>query len=152
MRTAIIFALCFAIGATAALIGRAAFHKPYREEPAAVHSPAKAAPAEPAGHEGMPSMGSSTPPAAAAPGLPATAAPPATAPAAPSTVPAPVSTGSPKVVNTICAICGMDVDPAIAPIAYQGQLVGFGCGACPPKFKREPDRYGPAALKNERVR
>lgn len=53
------------------------------------------------------------------------------------------------VVNTVCAICGMDVDPDIKPAAYQGKLVGFGCAACPPKFAQEPDRYGPSALRNE---
>ena len=54
-------------------------------------------------------------------------------------------------VNTVCAICGMDVDPAIKPATYQGKLVGFGCRMCPPKFAREPDRYGPAALENKIV-
>jgi hypothetical protein len=53
------------------------------------------------------------------------------------------------VVNTVCAICGMDVDPDIQPATYQGKLVGFGCAACPPKFAKDPDRYGPSALRNE---
>ena len=53
------------------------------------------------------------------------------------------------VVNTVCAICGMDVDPAVKPAVYQGKLVGFGCAACPPKFAKDPDRYGPSALRNE---
>lgn len=54
-----------------------------------------------------------------------------------------------KPVNTICAICGMDVDSSVKPASYQGKLVGFGCGACPPKFAKDPDRYGPSALRNE---
>lgn len=53
------------------------------------------------------------------------------------------------VVNTVCAICGMDVDPDIKPAVYEGKLVGFGCAACPPKFARFADRYGPYALRNE---
>jgi len=53
------------------------------------------------------------------------------------------------VVNTVCAICGMDVDPDIPPATYEGKLVGFGCAACPPKFAKAPDRYGPHALRNE---
>ena len=52
-------------------------------------------------------------------------------------------------VNTVCALCGMDVDPSLPPATYQGRLVGFGCAACPPKFARDPDRYGPHALRNE---
>jgi hypothetical protein len=53
------------------------------------------------------------------------------------------------VVNSVCAICGMDVDPDISPAVYEGKLVGFGCAACPPKFARFADRYGPYALRNE---
>jgi hypothetical protein len=52
-------------------------------------------------------------------------------------------------VNTTCAICGMDVDPSIKPASYQGKLVGFGCAACPPRFAKDPERYGPSALRNE---
>lgn len=54
-----------------------------------------------------------------------------------------------KPVNTVCAVCGMDVDPSIKPGSYQGKLIGFGCGACPPKFAKDPERYGPSALRNE---
>ncbi len=52
-------------------------------------------------------------------------------------------------INSICAICGMDVDPAVSTAMYQGKVVGFGCRACPPKFAADPDAYGPAALRNE---
>lgn len=51
-------------------------------------------------------------------------------------------------VNTICAICGMEVDPDIATAQYQGKTIGFGCAACPPKFAANPDKYGPFALQN----
>lgn len=59
---------------------------------------------------------------------------------------------APSTVNTICSICGMDVDPSIKPATYEGKLVGFGCAACPPKFAKDPDRYGPSALRNEVVK
>jgi hypothetical protein len=45
----------------------------------------------------------------------------------------------------------MDVDPSIAPATYKGKLIGFGCRMCPPKFARDPDLYGPAALENKVV-
>ena len=54
-----------------------------------------------------------------------------------------------KTVNTVCPICGMDVDPEIQPATYQGKAVGFGCKACPPKFTASPERYGPHALRDE---
>jgi len=80
-------------------------------------------------------------------------------PAAPVAPPAPVpdpnaghgATPVTATVNTVCAICGMDVDPSIKPATYQGKLVGFGCRMCPPKFAADPERYGPAALENRVV-
>lgn len=82
---------------------------------------------------------------------------PVTAPAAPQhedhsghqhagDAPAAAESGT---VNSVCPICGMDVDPSLAPATYQGKRVGFGCKACPPKFAADPDKYGPFALKNE---
>ncbi|MCS6243375.1 MAG: hypothetical protein H2172_05865 [Opitutus sp.] len=62
------------------------------------------------------------------------------------------ATAPAAVVNTICAICSMDVDPDLKPATYQGKLVGFGCAACPAKFAKDPDRYGPSALRNEVVK
>ena len=53
-----------------------------------------------------------------------------------------------KTVNTICAVCGMEVDPSLPPAMYQGKLIGFGCSACPLKFAADPERYGPHALHN----
>ena len=52
-------------------------------------------------------------------------------------------------VNSVCAICGMDVNPSIKTAVYQGKTIGFGCAACPGTFAKDPDRYGPAALRNE---
>ena len=54
-----------------------------------------------------------------------------------------------KPVNTICAICGMDVDSSIPFSTYEGKVIGFGCLKCPPKFAKEPDKYGPYFLRNE---
>jgi hypothetical protein len=58
----------------------------------------------------------------------------------------------PKPVNTICAICGMPVDPAIPTVEYQGKTIGFGCKMCPPKFKADPELFGPLYLKNEPIK
>ena len=52
-------------------------------------------------------------------------------------------------VNTVCAICGMEVNPGVPTAEYQGKKIGFGCKMCPPKFKAEPDKYGPYYLRNE---
>lgn len=54
-----------------------------------------------------------------------------------------------KPVNTVCAICGMDVDPKIPAATYQGKTIGFGCKLCPPKFAKDPERWGPLFLRNE---
>jgi hypothetical protein len=45
----------------------------------------------------------------------------------------------------------MPVDPTLPTAIYQGKTIGFGCKACPPMFAAEPERYGPAALKNQVV-
>lgn len=52
------------------------------------------------------------------------------------------------VVNSVCPICGMDVDPSIPSAQYNGYLIGFGCRACPPTFSENPERYTSAALEN----
>jgi YHS domain-containing protein len=52
-------------------------------------------------------------------------------------------------VNSVCAICGMPVDPALPTAEYRGKRIGFGCRACPAKFAKDPDRYGPSALENK---
>ncbi|MDX2111202.1 MAG: hypothetical protein SFY80_13290 [Verrucomicrobiota bacterium] len=59
---------------------------------------------------------------------------------------------STKTVNTRCPICGMEVDPELPTAIYDGKTIGFGCGACPGKFAANPERYGPAALRNETIR
>ena len=67
-----------------------------------------------------------------------------------SAAPAASSTDAP--VNDVCAICGMAVNPELEMLEYQGKTIGFGCKLCAPKFKADPDRYGPAYLKNEVIK
>lgn len=55
-------------------------------------------------------------------------------------------------VNSVCAICGMKVDPSLPTLEYKGKKVGFGCKMCAPKFKADPDKYGPMYLKNEVIK
>ena len=77
-------------------------------------------------------------------------APPA--PVAPAVAAAPAPAPAPAApVNTICPICGMDVDPSLPTATWEGRTIGFGCRACPPKFAADPAAYGPAALKNQVV-
>jgi len=145
MKTHVFFFLAaFAIGTVGALAARSAWFKPYVDH---------------TGHPATPDYSQmvtnpSAPAADPHAGHPAPAAPPPSA--APAPAPADPHAGhgastTPATVNTVCAICGMDVDPTIKPATYQGKLVGFGCRMCPPKFAREPDRYGPSALENKVV-
>jgi YHS domain-containing protein len=119
MKTVILFLATFALGAAAALVVRTARHEPHAEHAAASDHGALSSLQSPA------SLSSHHAPAA----------------------PAPARTATP--VNTLCAICGMDVDPALPTAEYQGKTIGFGCRMCPPKFKADPEKYGPAYLRNE---
>lgn len=135
----LLFAVCFSLGCIAALATRTALHSPHQsvgESSAAGDSaPLVSNPLTPA-----------SPPVTPHEHSPAPSAPPSASPAsAPATNPASVAEGT---VNTVCAICGMDVDPSIPPATYQGKKIGFGCRMCPPKFAAQPDLYGPAALEN----
>jgi len=125
MKSSLLFLATFLLGAVIAFATRTALHEPYAE-PATL-----TAPAAPAGNAKLP-LG--TPLPAPDPHA-AHASSPASAPGA--------------TVNTICPICAMDVDPDLKPATYQGKLVGFGCAACPPRFAKDPERYGPSALLNE---
>lgn len=126
IRNIFIFLGMFVAGAVIVLAVRAAMFKPH------------------AGHEDHSATGGDYAP------MVSNAAPSAKNGAKPSdphaTHPAPAAA---KPVNTRCAICGMDVDPSIPTAQYQGKTVGFGCKICPPKFKADPDRYGPYYLRNE---
>ncbi len=45
----------------------------------------------------------------------------------------------------------MPVNPSLPTAEYRGKRIGFGCRACPAKFAKDPDRYGPSALENKVV-
>ncbi len=81
-----------------------------------------------------------------------TPAAPVAAASAPAADPHAGHSSAAKPVNTVCAICGMDVDPKLPTLTYQGKAIGFGCKMCPPKFKAEPDKYGPYYLRNEVIK
>jgi YHS domain-containing protein len=142
-RTLFIFLGTFAGGALVALVVRAAVFNQH-----AGHTPH--APVD-ADHAPMVSNGPAAPAAAAREaGSSAHAGHTAGAPAAKlPTASATRTAGSP--VNSVCAICGMEVDPKLPTAEYQGKTIGFGCRMCPPKFKADPDRYGPVYLRNEVV-
>jgi hypothetical protein len=71
------------------------------------------------------------------------------APAAP--VPSPAAGASAIPMNTVCAMCGMDVDPSLPTAIYQGKTIGFGCAGCPLRFANDPERYGPHFLAGTRA-
>lgn len=143
-RHVFLFLGTFVAGALVALVVRAARHDPHADHTPTAHTsgeyapmvsnplapPAAKAAAAPEDHS---AHDAGTKPADAAP-------PPATA-AAPGEADRPV--------NTVCAICGMEVDPRLPTEKYQGQTIGFGCRMCPPKFRADPDKYGPYYLRNE---
>lgn len=143
-RSLFIFLGTFAAGALIALVTRAALHDPHSDNEGHVA----------AGGEYAPMVANVLAPAASAhAGHAAHAdhAGHAGAAASADKAPAPASAEPGKPVNTVCAICGMDVDPRLPTAQYQGKTIGFGCRMCPPKFKADPDRYGPLYLKNEVV-
>ncbi len=151
IRHGVIFAATFILGAFIAIILRTSRHQPYAQPPMVDHaSPGMPAmPGMPAGpaavpdHAGTHDRPSVTPAADADNG----ASPAATdATSATSAMGMSMATGT---VNTVCAICGMAVDPNIPTASYQGKRIGFGCGKCPPKFAADPERYGPFALTNQ---
>ncbi len=165
-----IFAVCFLGGAAATIGIRAARHHPYAEStdapsmapttaapttaaPAQSGRPERAAPPD-GGHDGHDGHGA--PPADTAP-RPATpaqspAAPPSAAPAPHlGSVPAPVGGPDAPIANSICPVCGMDVDPDLAPVATAHGVIGIACPPCIPKIKRDPKRYADAARENRKA-
>ncbi len=124
----VLFIATFIGGALIALAARTALHKPFTAPTGHAENAAYA-----------PMVNNSSPAAAPAPFAPATTTPLASESAA-------------KTVNTLCAICGMEVDPDLPTATYQGKVIGFGCKACPAAFAAHPERYGPAALRNEVVK
>lgn len=129
-----IFLGTFAVGALLALVTRAAFHDPH------------------SGHEGHVATAGEHPPMVTNVLAPSAKALESRHAQHTSPAGAVATAEAGKPVNTVCAICGMDVDPRMPTAEYQGQTIGFGCRMCPPKFKADPDRYGPLYLKNEVVK
>lgn len=131
IKNVFIFLGTFAVGALAALVIRAAAYQPHVEASPASPAPAPAPAVDHSQHGAMAEPKTQTPkPPTAVAAAPAAAAP----------------------VNTVCAICGMKVDPSLPTLEYQGKRIGFGCRMCPPKFKAEPDKYGPYYLRNEVIK
>jgi YHS domain-containing protein len=61
------------------------------------------------------------------------------------------STETSKAVNTICPVSGDTVGDVGKPAyaQYQGKTIAFCCKDCLKKFQKNPDKYGPLALKNQ---
>lgn len=136
-RSIFVFLGTFVAGAIIALVARAALFEPHVAKEANATGGGDYAPM--VDNTLAPAQAEAKPPAPAADEHAGHGAPKETARAPSAAQP----------VNTVCAICGMDVDPKIPTATYQGQTIGFGCKLCPPKFKKEPDRWGPLYLKNE---
>jgi len=135
IRQTFVFLAAFVASALIALVVRAAMFQPHD------------------GHEGHPASGGDYAPMVSNPLTPPAPAQTTSAdPHAGHGAPAAPAADSGKPVNTVCAICGMDVDPKLPTQQYQGKTIGFGCRMCPPKFKADPDRYGPAYLRNEVIK
>ena len=143
-----LFLATFIAGAAIAFAARTALHKPFSAPTARAEAAAYAPMVDNTATTSPTAPATLSAPAAA---TPAPAADPHAGHAAASAQAAPAPVAALKTVNTVCAICGMDVNPAIPPATYQGKLIGFGCRTCPAKFAKEPDRYGPSALRNEVV-
>jgi len=144
-RNLLLFAGTFVAGALIALVARAALFSPHGDHAAAPY----------AGGDYAPMVTNTLTPAAANPAPPpasSTPAPPVIDHSQHGLAASPAKPTGAQPVNTICAICGMDVDPKLPTAVYQGQTIGFGCRMCPPKFKADPDRYGPAYLRNEQIK
>lgn len=148
IRNLFFFLAAFVASALIALVVRARMFQPHADHeghPAAGGDYASMVsnPLTPANEPVAPKAG-----AASAP----TATPAAADPHAGHGAPAAPTAEAGKPVNTVCAICGMEVDPKLPTMQYQGKTIGFGCKMCPPKFKADPDRYGPAYLRNEVIK
>jgi hypothetical protein len=74
--------------------------------------------------------------------------------AADATPAAPAAAAKP--VNTVCPNEGDPVDPSIAPVTVTMKdgktvVIGVCCGKCPPIIAKDPEKYGAAALKNQKA-
>jgi YHS domain-containing protein len=134
IRNTFVFLAAFVASALIALVVRATMFQPHDS------------------HEGHPAAGGDYAQMVSNPLTPPTEDVTAANPHAGHGAPATPIADSGKPVNTVCAICGMEVDPKLPTMQYQGKTIGFGCKMCPPKFKADPDRYGPAYLRNEVIK
>ncbi len=137
----LLFLATFFVGAVVALAARSALYTPHADAETAVTASAAS--------EGM--IVNAAPVAAAKPADKAKPAADAHAGHGNATAAKPAADAD-KPVNTVCAICGMDVDPRLPTLEYQGKKIGFGCRMCPGKFKSDPDKYGPYYLRNEVIK
>ena len=148
IRNLSLFLATFVVGAFVALVARAALFDPHPVASPVLadrdHAPMVSNPLAPAPAEAMPAAANSSRDPHAEHSRRAEEAH-----ANHQDAPPPAEKKAEKPVNTVCAICGMDVDPDLPTAQYQGKTIGFGCRMCPPKFKADPDRYGPYYLKNE---
>jgi hypothetical protein len=143
-RSILLFISTFLVGAIIALVARAALFQP--------HAQHEAAPV--GGGDYAPMVTNKLAPATPAP-KPAPAVEDHSAHGATTSSNAgttSVASADDKPVNTVCAMCGMDVDPNLPTATYQGKTIGFGCRMCPPRFHKDPDRWGPLYLRNEVVK
>jgi YHS domain-containing protein len=70
---------------------------------------------------------------------------------APSASAAPSAQTSSQAVNTVCPVSGDTVGDVGKPVyaQYQGKTIAFCCKDCLKKFNKNPEKYGPLALKNQ---
>jgi YHS domain-containing protein len=70
---------------------------------------------------------------------------------APSASAAPSAQTSNQAVNTVCPVSGDTVGDVGKPVyaQYQGKTIAFCCKDCLKKFNKNPEKYGPLALKNQ---
>jgi YHS domain-containing protein len=69
----------------------------------------------------------------------------------PSASAAPSAQTYQKAVNTTCPVSGDTVGDVGKPVyaQYKGQTIALCCKDCLKKFNKNPDKYGPLALKNQ---
>ncbi len=155
-RNIFIFLATFVVGAFIAFAGRAALHKSSatpNDHTAAEHAAMVSNPLSPATARETAADNSTRPMAAPAKKEKEPAAKAdADSHAHPNAAATARPDGGKETVNSVCAICGMKVDPAVPTLEYQGKTIGFGCKLCAPKFNANPDKYGPLYLRNEVIK
>lgn len=144
MKSIFTFLATFVLGALIALAARTSLHDPH-----AGHDTAGATTTR---GDYAPMVNNSPPEPTTSPTSPPSPSSHSSHPTPNHTTATPATARPGAPVNTVCAICGMKVDPSLPTMEYQGQTIGFGCKMCPPKFQAEPDKYGPSYLRNEIIK